>query len=292
MAVTAYDASLTQLLSELADGVKINLLIVGRVESCITLRLRNRTVGEALSDIALMTGNTYRRVEDIHFFGKSAVQPDQINPLLEQKIIWLKHLDAQELPLMLPVDISEQNLIFAPDHNAVILLGTAEMIQDVEQIIASLDVADDAIRTRQQWAIAIEVDQDTELLTVDVKDAAIERVIREIAIRTGINMLILGEGESRPSAPRNRRAVRTRRNPSTTQNTQIQQTQSQAVQQISRGLVRVGLRNTVQSVSGRCHAESCLSRAAERDRLHLQSRETRWNGSLHCWHRRVDGRRD
>jgi type II secretory pathway component GspD/PulD (secretin) len=192
-----------------------------------------------------MTGNTYRRVGDIHFFGKSTVQPNQINPLLEQKIIWLKHLDAQELPLMLPVDIPKQNLTFAPDHNAIILLGTAEMIQDVEQIIASLDVADDAIRTRQQWATAIEVDQDTELLTVDVKDAAIERVIREIAIRTGINVLILGEGDTPSIGRRSRRAVRTRRNPSTAQGTQTQQTQSQAVQQTSRGSVRVGLRNTV-----------------------------------------------
>ena len=69
ISVTAHEASLTLLLTELAERAMINLSIVGDIErQKITLRLDNRTVTEALTDLAKMTAYTYRRTDDLHFF--------------------------------------------------------------------------------------------------------------------------------------------------------------------------------------------------------------------------------
>ena len=241
--VHAREASLTQVLTELADKTKINLATVGNVERRVTLRLRDKTLEEALSDIALMTSTTYRQVRDIHFIGKGVVQPGEINPLLERRIIWLKHLNAQELAGMLPADIPKQNLTAARDHNAVILLGTAKTIEETEQIIAELDIDNAEIRTRQPFAISIEVDEETGRLTVDVKEAPIEQVVRELSIRTGINVLILGEqGRGQLSS---RRATRRARLPSSAVTSQGQNQQAQSTQQVSRRFAQTALRNMV-----------------------------------------------
>ena len=242
--INAQDASLTQLLADLADRAKINLATVGNVESRVTLRLTGKTLEEALSDIALMTGNTYRQVGDIHFIGKGrVVQAGEINPLLDRKIIRLKHLDAQELRAILPVDIPKQNLTEVLEQNAVIVLGTEDMIAEVEQIVAELDIDNAEIRTRRQpFAIAIEVDSETGRLTVDVKDAPIEQVVRELSIRTGIDVLTLGEGGV---GGRTRVPQRVRRTRTSTSAQQAQTQQSQTVQQTSRRLASTGLRNTV-----------------------------------------------
>ena len=77
MSIFAHDASLTQLLAELADRAKINLATVGNVERQITLRLNNKTLEEVLTDIAKMTGNAYRQVGDIHFIEISHKRGDK-----------------------------------------------------------------------------------------------------------------------------------------------------------------------------------------------------------------------
>ena len=253
VSIFAHDASLTQLLAELADRTKINLATVGNVERRVTLRLGNKTLEEVLNDIALMTGNTYRQVGDIHFIGKGVVQPGETNPLLERKIIWLKHLDAQEISSMLPADIPRQSLTFAPDHNAIILLGTAETIEKTEQIIAELDIDNAAIRTRKQpYAISIEVASETGRLTVDIKDAPIQQVVRELSIQTGIDLLILGE--SRGGTTPLQRVRSTRRTPAT-----AQQAQAQVAQQASRRLARTALYNTVSLRLADATLEAVLS---------------------------------
>ncbi len=247
VSIQANEASLTQLLAAVAERAKINLATVGNVERRVTLRLSNKPLEEALGDIALMTGNSYRKVGDIYFIGKGVVQPGEENPLLERKILWLNHLEATDAITLLPADIPKQNLTVSLERNALIVVGTADVIKRTEEVIAELDIDTDAIRTRQQWAIAVDVDGETGRLAVDVKDAPIELVVREVSIRTGIDVLILGETGGGTLATR-RVSRRVRGTLGAAQQAQAQtQSQSQSQQSALASLPRGAgtLRNTV-----------------------------------------------
>jgi len=139
VSIQANEASLTQLLAAVAERAKINLATVGNVERRVTLRLSNKPLEEALGDIALMTGNSYRKVGDIYFMGKGVIQPGEENPLLERKIVWLNHLEATDAITLLPADIPKQNLTVSPERNALIVVGTADIIKRTEEVIGSRD---------------------------------------------------------------------------------------------------------------------------------------------------------
>ena len=195
ISMTAGNASLTQLLTELADRAKINLSIVGDIERQITFRLDDRTISEMLTDLAKMTGYTYRQIDDLHFFGKPEIKPDEMNPLIERKTIWLKHLEAQEVLNLLPINIPKQNITVSVTHNTVTIVGSLKLIEETEQFLSELDIANDAIRGRQQkGTIAIDVDSETQRLTVDILNAPIFGVIRQLSIQTGTDVVFLGEG--------------------------------------------------------------------------------------------------
>lgn len=201
ISVTAHQASLTQLLAELAERAKINLSIVGDMERDITLRLDNRTVSEILTDLAHMTGYTYRQSDDLHFFGRPEIKPDKVNPLVERKTIWLSHLDAKAVLNLLPIHITKQNVVVSPTHNAVTVVGSPELIRETEQFLLELDTTDDAIRSRQgSGAIAIDVEDGTGRLSVDLLDAPLFEVIRQLSIHTGTDVVFLGGSAAPPES--------------------------------------------------------------------------------------------
>ena len=199
ISVTARNASLTELLTELAERAQINLSIVGDIDRQITLRLDNRTVSELLTDLAQMTGYTYRQVDDLHFFGSPEIKADEVNPLIARKTIWLSHLDADAVLNLLPINIPKQNIVVSPTHNTVTVVGSLKLIQETEQFLAELDTADDAIRGRQgSGAIAINVVSGTGRLTVDLLNAPRFDVIRQLSIQTGTDMVFLGADGTEP----------------------------------------------------------------------------------------------
>ena len=202
ISVTAHNASLTQLLTELAERAKINLSIVGDIERQITLRLDNRTPSEMVTNLAEMTGYTYRQADDLHFFGSPEIKADKVNPLIERKTIWLSYLDADTVLNLLPINIPKQNVVVSPTHNTVTVVGSPKLIQETEQFLAELDTADDAIRGRQgSGAIAVDAGNGRGRLSVDLLDAPRFDAIRELSIRTGTDIVFLGAGGTEPEAP-------------------------------------------------------------------------------------------
>ena len=149
-----------------------------------------------------MTGHTYRQIDDLHFFGKPEIRPDEINPLIQRKTIWLKHLEAQEVLNLLPTNIPKQNITVSVTHNAVTVIGSLALIKETEQFLSELDIANDAIRGRQpKGTIAIDVDSETQRLTVDILNAPMFGVIRELSIQTGTDVVFLGEGGATQKSP-------------------------------------------------------------------------------------------
>ena len=206
ISVTAHNASLTQLLAELANRAQINLSTVGDIERQVTLRLDNRTAPQMLADLAQMTGYTYRQENDLHFFGKPEIRPDEANPLIERETVWLSHLDADAVLNLLPIHIPKQNVVVSPTHNAVTVVGSRKLIRETEAFLSELDTADDAIRSRQgSGAIAVEVssvgrlDEGSPLrLNVDLLNAPRYDAVRELSIKTETDMVFLASEESKP----------------------------------------------------------------------------------------------
>lgn len=192
LSIDVKNAPVEDLLREIAAQSKINLSTVGNVRGNITLRLVDVTLEEALMTITSSHGYAYRKVGDIYLVGDPMMKPGQANPLLTEKVVYFNHIAAEEFLTMLPSDIPKTIATPLKDINAVALVGTEEMIARVEKFIREIDVVSDEIRSRRQDAISIEVDSEG-LLTVDVKDALLSQVIREIAIRTGVDVIMLSE---------------------------------------------------------------------------------------------------
>lgn len=188
----ARDTALTDLLAELAERLNINLSVVGEIDRQVTVRIENKPLSDLLYSLAQMTGYSYHTVEDLHFFGKASLTPDETNPLLQRKTIWLKHLKAKEVLNLLPVDIPKQHVTVSETHNTVTVVGSGELIASTEQFLSLMDIDSDTIRSRQpKGTIAIAQARETFRLTVDLKNAPLFDVIRQLSIETGIDVIFL-----------------------------------------------------------------------------------------------------
>ena len=214
------NAPATDVLSEIASKCKINLAVVGDVKGNVTMRLDDVTLVQAMDILTDVTGNAYVVTDNIYMVGDPTVRPGQINPILENKVIWLKHIEAQDLINSLPTDIPRTSVTISQDRNALIVLGPKKIIARVESLLDEIDIENPDIRSRQQTAVSVEVDE-SGLLTVDTKDAPIEELLRKISIRKGIDITIIGGTTSVGS-----RTARVRR--TTTNPEQGQQAQPQA----------------------------------------------------------------
>ena len=96
------NAPAADVLSEIASKCKINLAIVGDVKGNVTMRLDDVTLGQAMDILTDVTGNAYVVTDNIYMVGNPTVRPGQTNPILENKVIWLKHIEAQDLINSLP----------------------------------------------------------------------------------------------------------------------------------------------------------------------------------------------
>lgn len=190
LSIDVKNAPAVDVLSEIAQQSKINLITVGNIQGTVTMRLDDVTLEQALDAMTDAAGIAYTMMNNIYLVGDPTVRPGQLNPLLERKVVWLKHIDAQDLQNALPSDIPRTSVTISQDRNALILLGSRKVIQQIESIINEIDIENPEIRSRQEMAISVEVD-DEGLLTIDAKDSPMVMLLREISIRKGIDMTIL-----------------------------------------------------------------------------------------------------
>ncbi|MFQ6115254.1 MAG: hypothetical protein ACE5NG_14445, partial [bacterium] len=183
-------APLDKIFQEIATQAKLNLVTVGALQGNLTLRLTDVDLDTAMKYITAAAGYEYKVEDGIYLVGDPRIRPGQSNPLLEQKVIWLKHIEAQELMNSLPADIPKQHITLSQDRNALVVLGTAEMFQKLDHLLAEVDIENADIRSRQPSALSVEVDTEG-LISIDAKDADMEMVIRELSIRTGIDVVIM-----------------------------------------------------------------------------------------------------
>ena len=189
------NAPTVDVLQELATQMKLNLVVGGNMPGNLTMRLEDVPLETALDMITTASGTAYRQVDSIYVVGDATVKPGVENPLLERKVIWLKHIEATEFLNSLPADISRASVIPSQERNALVVVGTPQTIANIERLLSELDVSTPEIRSRQMFAIWVEVDTEGRI-SVDLKDAPIEMVVRELSIKTGINVVIIDTSAS------------------------------------------------------------------------------------------------
>lgn len=137
----------------------------------------------------------------VYLIGDTSLQPGVENPLLDQQVFWLNYLDAAEAVNLLPRDIPNANISVDPTRNALIAVASPHILQRLEGVLTELDVEDDTIRSRLPGALSVTVTE-TGRLTLDVKGAPLETILREVAIRADVDITLLpslGMGQLRAS---------------------------------------------------------------------------------------------
>ena len=196
MSLDLVNAPVTEVLRDVAEQAGIDLVFVGgqgrgQTGAGLTMKVESVSLIDALSLITASTGLVYRQTADgIYLVGDPTLQPGVDNPLLESKIIWLKHLQAAELPNLLPRDIPA-NFSVDGARNAVVVLGDPRTIEKVERFIAEFDIETDAVRSRLTSALSVEYDEGGRV-TIDAKNDALEEIVRELVIAADVDLTLFG----------------------------------------------------------------------------------------------------
>lgn len=203
------NAPSADVLQEISNQMKIDLVIVGNMPGMLTMRLEDVTLEKALDMITAASGSAYKEIDGIYVVGDATVKPGTENPLLERKVIWLKHIEATEFVNSLSADIPRTSVTASQERNAIVVIGTPQTIEKIEHLLSELDVSTPEIRSRQQWALWIDLDEEGRI-SVDAKDVPMDWVIRDLSIKTGFNVAIIDTSTTSSAVATSRSSRRTR----------------------------------------------------------------------------------
>ena len=199
------EAPVADVLTDLAQQARLNVVFVGnRARSSssagLTLKLESIPLEDALDYVTSSAGLAYRKqlvrsgenTSDVYLVGDPTLQPGLDNPILEERIFWLKHIEAREVTNLLPRDIPSANVSVDEIRNAIVAVGPPRMHDRISRVLKELDIENDAIRSRLVGALAVEVSSEGRI-SIDAHEVHLVRALRELAVHTNIDITLLGE---------------------------------------------------------------------------------------------------
>ena len=129
------NAPVTQVLDEISRQLDINIFFYGDLKGQVVAYAQDLSLDECLNLVLSGNDYTYKRSGDIYLVG------DKNNKLLvTSKLIKLNHLKVDGIMDMLPRRAAEKaEFKIIKEHNALLVNGSQDIINEVEEIIADLD---------------------------------------------------------------------------------------------------------------------------------------------------------
>jgi len=133
--IQAQKISVARVLSELARAADMSLSVIGEPQGLITLSLTEATFEECLQTVLLETGFSWRREKDLYLVAKNDAPSMQSSRLFR-----LNHLKVDGVIDRLPNKvIASSDLKIVPEHNALLVNGSPDVIMQVEDIFREID---------------------------------------------------------------------------------------------------------------------------------------------------------
>lgn len=132
-------ADLSEILHEISRQSNTDMVIYGSIRENIDLRLKDQPIEEVFQLIMGGTDFTYQKEEGMYLIGDKKTGSPAAEEFILSEVVEINHLRAEEIPSLLPPDVSEANIKVLDKQNALFVTGTQAEIKSLKQHIDRVD---------------------------------------------------------------------------------------------------------------------------------------------------------
>lgn len=133
------DADIGSVMQEVATQTGMNIVTYGEVKGLVNAKLDKMPLDDALSLIFQGTNYTYKKVDNVYLVGDKSLTSPAAQALITTKLIKLEHMKADLIPSLLPPTIPAGNIKVIKEQNAILVVGTDDLVQQTKDFLKEVD---------------------------------------------------------------------------------------------------------------------------------------------------------
>ncbi|KPK67884.1 hypothetical protein AMJ71_07850 [candidate division TA06 bacterium SM1_40] len=134
------DADIADVLDEIALQTDIDIVRYGDVRGLVNAKLTRVPLEQVFSLLFQGTNLTYRKVDKIYLVGDKSINSPAAQAMSSTKLIPLHHIKAEGVLQLLPQSIPAVNVRVVKEQNAILVMGTEDLLDRTEDFIQQIDV--------------------------------------------------------------------------------------------------------------------------------------------------------
>ncbi len=138
--LTLNNASLGDVLKEMAEQAGLNYTIIGDVSGNVNAQLKGLKIDDAFAALLQGTRYAYLRRGGILLIGDRNPNTPSGQALSGADLVYLKYIKAENIEKILPKSISADNIKVIKEQNAVLISGISDDISQVKTFLEKVDV--------------------------------------------------------------------------------------------------------------------------------------------------------
>lgn len=146
LTIEVTNGNLEDVLKAISEQSDVQLVTYGSVKAEVNAKLFDRTLTEAFALLLGGTQYTFVEKDGIVLIGDRNSATPSGQALSKSEMVLLKHIKADEVPQILPKNISANNVKVVKEQNGLLVTGTSEDIVQMRDFLATIDVAAPQVR--------------------------------------------------------------------------------------------------------------------------------------------------
>ena len=146
LTVEVTNGNLEDVLKAVSEQTDVQIVTYGSVRAEVNAKLYDRSLTEAFALLLGGTQFTFVEKDGIILIGDRNSATPSGQALSKSEMVPLKHIKADEVPQVLPKNISANNVKVIKEQNALLVTGTSEDIVQMREFLATIDIPAPQVR--------------------------------------------------------------------------------------------------------------------------------------------------
>jgi type IV pilus assembly protein PilQ len=134
------DADIADVLDEIALQTDIDIIRYGDVRGLVNAKLTRVPLEQVFRLLFQGTNLTYRKVDSIYLIGDKSINSPAAQAMSSTRLIPLRHIKAEGVLQLLPQSIPAVNVRVVKEQNAILVMGTDDLLNQAEEFIEQIDL--------------------------------------------------------------------------------------------------------------------------------------------------------
>lgn len=140
------NGNLEDVLKAISEQSDVQIVTYGGVKAEVNAKLYDKTLTEAFALLLGGTQYTFVEKDGIILIGDRNAATPSGQALSKSELVPLKHIKADEVPQILPKNISANNVKVIKEQNALLVTGTSEDIVQMRDFLGTIDIPTPQVR--------------------------------------------------------------------------------------------------------------------------------------------------